>query len=182
MAALAVAKKTPEEQVTFWKQHLTLKYNKKGDFVFTQDRYHTMFLFYSGLTGLDTPGIQSVLLDTLNTVVKPHISESTPLPELIAVVAESGNVQLARSILSPCGPTVEIVGDDLENVDVAWCVSEYFKQVDGAGIRIGMGYGVGYYDSSCVTNFISQLGDITTLGTVEVPSFGSVDGELSQVN
>ena len=178
MAALAVAKKTPEKQVTFWKQHLTLKYNKRGHFVLTQDRYHTMFLFYSGLTGLSTPGIQSVLLDTLNTVVEPCISESTPLPELIAVVAESGNVQLARSILSPCGPTVEIGEGYLKSVDVAWCVSEYCKQVDGAGIRIGEEY----RDSSRVANFISQLGDISTLGKVEVPSFGSVDGELSQVN
>ena len=176
MAALAVAKKTPEEQVTFWKQHLTLMYNKRGEFVLTQDRYHTMFLFYSGLTGLSTPGIQSMLLDTLNTVVEPRISESTPLPELIAVVAESSNVRLARSILSPCGPTVGIGGSYLKNVDVAWCVSEYCKQVDGAGIRIGQDYG------SRVANFISQLGDISTLGKVELPEFGNVDGELSQVN
>ena len=174
MAALAVAKKTPEEQVTFWKQHLTLKYNKEGHFVLTQDRYHTMFLFYSGLTGLRTLGIQSMLLDTLNSVVEPHIRRGIPLPELIAVVAESGNVQLARSILSPCGPTVEIGWDYLENVDVAWCVSEYCKQVDGAGIRINRGYGV--------ANFISQLGDISTLGKVELPDFGQFDSELSQVN
>ena len=173
MAALAVAKKTPEEQVTFWKQHLTLKYNKVGRFVLTQDRYHTMFLFYSGLTGLSTPGIQGMLLDTLNTVVRPSIRESTPLPELIAVVAESGNVQLARSILSPCGPTVEIDWDYLKNGDVAWCVSEYCKQVDGAGIRID-----GYYGAA---NFISQLGDISTLGKVELPEFGNVDGELSKL-
>ena len=173
MAALAVAKKTPEEQVTFWKQHLTLKYNKKGHFVLTQDRYHTMFLFYSGLTGLSTPGIQSMLLDTLNTVVEPSIERSTPL-ELTAVVAESGNVQLARSILSPCGPTVVIGRDYLKNVDVAWCLSEYCKQVDGAGIRIDGAYGV--------ANFLSQLGDISTLGKVELLRFGNVDGELSQVD
>ena len=184
MAALAVAKKTPEEQVTFWKQHLTLKYNKRGEFVLTQDRYHTLFLFYSGLTGLGIPGIQRMLLDTLNTIVEPHISESTPLPELIAVVAESGNVQLARSILSPCGPTVEIDGGYLENADVAWCVSEYCKQVDGAGIRIGEGYDT----TSSVSNFISQLGDISTLSKVELlqfdhlTGFGYADGELSQVN
>ena len=177
MAALAVAKKTPEEHVTFWKQHLTLTYNKKGDFVLTQDRYHTMFLFYSGLTGLSTPGIQSMLLDTLNTIVEPRISKSTPLPELIAVVAESGNVQLARLILYPCGPTVEIGRDYLENVDVAWCVTEYFKQVDRAGIR----FSAEYY-SSYVANFISQLGDISTLGKVELLKVGNVDGELSQVN
>ena len=169
MAALAVAKKTPEEQVTFWKQHLTLKYNNKGHFVLTQDRYHNVFLFYSGLTGLSTPGIQSMLLDTLNTVVEPRISESTPLPELIAVVAESGNVQLAWSILSPCGPTVEIGARYCKNVDVAWCVSEHWKQVDGAGIRME------YYSSV----FISQLGDISTLGKVELPEF---EGEMSQDN
>ena len=178
MAALAVAKKTPEEQITFWKQHFTFKYNKWGNFVLTQDRYHTMFLFYSGLTGLNTPGIQSMLLDTLNTIVEPCISESTPLPELIAVVAESCNVQLAWSILSPCGPTVEIGRDYLENVDVAWCVSEYCKQVDGAGIRIGWLY----HGSSGVANFLSQLGDISSLGKVELTDFSNVDGELSQVN
>ena len=178
MAALAVAKKTPEEQVTFWKQHLTLKYNKEGDFVLTQDRYHTMFLFYSGLTGLSTPGIQSMLLDTLNTVVEPRISESTPfgwgtpLPELIAVVAESDNVQLAQSILSPCGPTVEIGWDYCKDVDMAWCVSEYCKQVDGAGIRIDR------CGSRDVANFISQLGDISTLGKVELLRFGNFDGEF----
>ena len=178
MAALAVAKKTPEQQVTFWKQHLTWNYNKRGEFVLTQDRYHTMFLFYSGLTGLSTPGIQSMLLDTLNTIVEPRIRRSTPLPELIAVVAESGNVQLARSILSPCRLTVEIDVGYLEDVDVAWCVSEYCKQVEGAGITIGDGY----YGSSSFANFLTQLGDISTLGKVELPSFGSVDGELSQVN
>ena len=168
MAALAVAKKTPEEQVTFWKQHLTLKYNKEGDFVLTQDRYHTMFLFYSGLTGLSTPGIPSMLLDTLNTVVEPSIRRSTPLPELITVVAESGNVQLARSILSPCGPTVEISRD--KTVDVAWCVTEYCKQVEGAGIRIPE-----------KTKRIFQLEDISTLGKVELPSFRTMR-ELFQVN
>ena len=172
MAALAVAKKTPEEQVTFWKQHLTLKYNKEGHFVLTQDRYHTMFLFYSGLTGLSIPGIQRMLLDTLNTIVEPRISESTPLPELCTVVAESGNVQLAWSTLSPCGPTVEI--DRVYLNGVAWCVSEYCKLVEGARIRIDEKYGV--------ANFLSQLGDISTLGKVELMDFGNVDGELSQVN
>ena len=71
-----------------------------------------------------------MLLDTLSTVVEPSISESTPLSELCAVVAESSNVQLARSILFPCGPTLEIGHDYVENVGVSWCVSEYCKQVD----------------------------------------------------
>ena len=169
MAALAVAKKTPEEQVTFWKRHLTLKYNKEGHFVLAPDRYHRLFLFYSGVSGLSTPGIQSMLLDTLNTVVKPSISRRTPLPELCEVIAESGNAQLAWSILCPCGPTVVIGREYLYDVSIAWCVGEYCKQVDGAGIRIEEGYGV--------ANFISQLGDVSTLVRVEVPYFYS-DGKL----
>ena len=57
MAALTVAKKTPKEQVTFWKQHLTLQYNKRADFALTQDRFHTLFLLYSGLSGLNISDI-----------------------------------------------------------------------------------------------------------------------------
>ena len=171
MAALAVAKKTPEEQVTFWKRHLTLRYDKEGNFVLAPDRYHRLFLFYSGLTGLSTPGIQSMLLDTLNTVVEPHISGRTPLPELCEAVAESSNVQLAWSILSPCGPTVVIGGDSTNDVSVAWCVGEYCKQVDGAGIRIEW-FGA---------NFISQLGDVSTLVRVEVPHLNS-KGKLSHAS
>ena len=175
MAALAMAKKTPEEQVTFWKHHLTMRYNKEGDFVLTDDRYRTLFLFYCGLTGLSNPGIRSMLLDTLNTVVKPSIRDSTPLPELCESVAESGNAQLAQSILSPCGPTVEFDRDSVFSVGAAWCVGEYCKLVDGAGIRIEGLYGG-------VTNFISQLGDVSTLVRVEVPDLYS-EGKLHmQVN
>ena len=170
MAALAVAKKTPEEQVTFWKHHLTLRYIKEGHFVLAPDRYHRLFLFYSGVSGLSTPGIQSMLLDTLNTVVKPSVSRRTPLPELCEAVAESGNAQLAWSILSPCGPTV-VIGGDSVNVSVAWCVGEYCKQVDGAGIRIEGRHGV--------ANFISQLGDVFTLVRVEMPYLYKVEGKLS---
>ena len=174
MAALAVARKTPEEQVTFWKRHLTLRYNNWGKFVLTPDRYHRLFLFYSGVSGLSTPGIQSMLLDTLNAVVKPRIRDSTPLPELCEVIAESGNAQLAWSILSPFGPTVDIDGGYLEDVSVAWCVGEYCKQVDGAGIRIEE-------EEYGVDNFIPQLGDVSTLVRVEMPHLYS-DGKLSHAS
>ena len=62
----------------------------------------------------------------------------------------------------------------LKDVGVAWCVSEYCKQVDLAGVRIE--------GSDGVTNFISQLSDICTLGKVELSVLGFVDGELSQVS
>ena len=61
----------------------------------------------------------------------------------------------------------------LKDVGVAWCVSEYCKQVDLAGVRIE--------GRSGVANFISQLGDVCTLGKVELPDVGMADGELSQV-
>ena len=171
MAALAVAKKTPEEQVTFWRRRLTLRYNKKGHFVLADDRERTMFLFFSGLSGLSTPGMQRMLLETLNTVVEPSIRKSTALPELCEVVAESGNEQLAQSILSPCGPTVEIGKNSLRGVGIAWCVAQHCKQVEGAGIRVG-----GY--SSDVTSFISQLGDVSTLTRVELPYVEVDDGKI----
>ena len=176
MAALAVTKKTPEEQVTFWRRHLTLRYHEWGHFVLADDRNRTMFLFFSGLSGLSTPGMQRMLLETLNTVVEPSIRRSTPLPELCEVVAESGNEQLARSILSPCGPTVEIDEDCLRGVGIAWCVAQHCKQVEGAGIRVG-GEDV---HSLAITSFISQLGDVSTLTRVELPDIKVVDGKLSQ--
>ena len=176
MVALAVTKKTSEEQVTFWRRHLTLRYSKWGDFVLADDRNRTMFLFYSGLSGLSTPGMQRMLLETLNTVVKPSIRWSAPLPELCEVVAESGNEQLAQSILSPCGPTVEIDKYCLEGVGTAWCVAQHCKQVEGAGIRVG-GEDV---SSSAITSFISQLGDVSTLTRVELPDIKVDDGKLSQ--
>ena len=176
MGALAVAKKTSEEQVTFWRQHLTLMYNKRGDFVLADDRNRTMFLFFSGLSGLSTPGMQRMLLETLNTVVKPSTREGTPLPELCEVVAESGNEQLAQSILSPCGPTVEIDKYCFEGVGIAWCVAQHCKQVEGAGIRVG-----GWYVSSlAIATFISQLGDVSTLTRVELPDIKVDDGKFSQ--
>ena len=173
MAALVVAKMTPEEQVTFWKHHLPLRYSKEGRFVLADDRYRTMFLFYCGLSGLSTPGIQSMLLDTLNTVVEPNIRDGIPLPELCEAVAESGNAQLAQSILFPCGPKVVIRGDSINSVGAAWCVGEYCKQVDGAGIRI---------EGDSFANFISQLGDVSTLVRVELPLLYSVDGKLSHAS
>ena len=175
MAALAVTKKTPEEQVTFWRRHLTLRYDKEGDFVLADDRNRTMFLFFSGLSGLSTPGTQRMLLETLNTVVKPSIRWGTPLPALCEVVAESGNEQLARSILSPCGPTVEIDQYCLEGVGIAWCVAQHCKQVEGPGIRVG-DIGV---PSWSIASFISQLGDVSTLTRVELPHMEVVDGKLS---
>ena len=180
MAALAVTKKTPEEQVTFWRRHLTLMYNKRGDFVLADDRNRTMFLFFSGLSGLSTPGMQRMLLETLNTVVEPSIRESTPLPALCEVVAESGNEQLARSILSPCGPTVEIDRYCLWEVGIAWCVAQHYKQVEGAGIRVRDEDGMQHIYSLNITSFTSQLGDVSTLTRVELPSRVGVDSKLSQ--
>ena len=177
MAALAVTKKTPEEQVTFWRRHLTLMYNKRGDFVLADDRNRTMFLFFSGLSGLSTPGMQRMLLETLDTVVKPSIRWSTPLRALCEVVAESSNEQLAQSILSPCGPTVEIIEYSLRwGVGIVWCVAQHCKQVEGAGIRVEGGY----VSSLAITSFISQLGDVSTLTRVELPDMKVDDGKLSQ--
>ena len=189
MAALAVVMKTPGEQVTFWKQHLILKYNKEGDFVLADDHYRTVFLFYCGLSNLSIPGIQSMLLDTIDgsTCVKPTISQGTTLSEMCEAIAESGDEHLARSILSSCGSAVEIDEHCLGNIGVAWCISQYFKQIDGAGIRV-RGEEAARGDSaisipmSALARFVTQQKDVSTLTRVEIKDLQFDDsntGELS---
>ena len=180
MAALAVAKRKPEEQVTFWRRRLNLRYNKEGRFVLADDRNRTMFLLYSGLSGLNTPGMQRMLLDSLNTALKPSIKEGTPFPALCEVVAESGNERLAQSILSSCGPVVEIDAYCLRGFGIAWCVTQHCKQVEGAGIRVLLDDTFDtYVPSSAIIHFISQLGDVSTITRVELPDMNVNYGKLS---
>ena len=73
---------------------------------------------------------------------------------------------------------MEIDEDCLKSVDMAWCVSEYCKQMNAPGVRLDGWSGV--------ANFTSLLGN--TLSKVELPYLGvvngesQVDGELSRVN
>ena len=189
MAAFAVSIKTPGDQVTFWKQHLILKYNKEGHFVLADDHYRTVFLFYCGLSTLSIPGIQRMLLGTIDgsTCMKPTISQGTALPEMCEAIAESGNEHLARSILSSCGPAVKIDRHYLDNIGVAWCISQYFQQIDGAGIRVrgeeaareGSAISI---PMSALARFVTQQKDVSTLTRVEMKDLqfdDPITGELS---
>ena len=102
MAGHAVAKKSPEKQVEFWRNHLKPRYDKEGRFVLTEDHYKTAFLFYCGVSGLSKPGIQRMLLDTLGTAVGPAIHAYTPLAELCEAASENKNVEFAHSIYTIC--------------------------------------------------------------------------------
>ena len=175
MAALDMHKKTPEEQVTFWEQHLSLKYNKEGDFILAEDRYQTMFLIYCGLSNLSNPGIRKMLMDAcVCTRVKPTISRGTALSEICEAIAESGNEQFARSIMSPCGSTVEIHGHLLSNMGIAWCLSKHFKPMNGAGIRV-LGDSAISIPLPILARFLSQLEEVSTLTKVEMHDL-QVDG------
>ena len=188
MAAFAVAMKTPGDQVTFWKQHLILKYNKEGHFVLADDHYRTVFLFYCGLSTLSIPAIQRMLRGTIDgsTCMKPTISQGTALPEMCEAIAESGNEHLARSILSSCGTAVEIDGHYL-NISVAWCISQYFKQIDGAGIRVrgeeaARGDNAISIPMSALARFVTQQKDVSTLTRVEMKDLqfdDHITGEFS---
>ena len=134
MAGLAMAKKPSEEQVLFWRKHLSPRYDKEGRFVLGDDNSKSMFLFYCGVSGLSNPGIQSILLDTLDTAVEPTISRGTPLAELCEVVSESGNEEFAHSILSVCGTTVDIHDTDVQGA--GWVVAQYCKRVEGVRLSI----------------------------------------------
>ena len=178
MAALAVAKKTPEEQVKFWQQHLILKYNREGDFTLAADHYHTMFLFYCRESTLSVPGIKRMLLDAVdcNMIVKPVINRHTPFLELCEAVAEIGNRELARSILSPCESTVEIAGNYL-NARVAWCMVQHYSLLKQGGIRIRKDREISRTISmSAVACFIALLKDVSMLTRVEIHDL-QVDGD-----
>ena len=163
MAGLAVARKAPEEQVAFWNNHLTPRYDKEGRFVLAEDRYKTTFLFYCGLSGLSNPGIQRMLLDTLGKVVEPTISASTPLAELCEAVSESGNEEFAHSILSVCGTTVHVQGLNLQGV--GWAVAQYCKQVEGARLILSKEYMCSF---SHYSNIASQLEPVCSLAAVHL--------------
>ena len=176
MAALEMHKKTPEEQVTFWEQHLSLKYNKEGEFTLAEDRYQMMFLIYCGLSTLSDPGIQKMLMDAcVCTIVKPTIIQGTALPRMCEAIAESGNEQFARSILSSCGSTMEIHGHLLGNKGVAWCLSQHFKPMNRAGIRVR---GDSAIPLPTLARFLSHLEEVSTLAEVEIRDLQVVDGNM----
>ena len=164
MAGLAVAKKAPEEQVAFWRNHLTPRYDKRGRFVLAEDRYKTTFLFYCGLSSLSNPGIRRMLLDTLGTVVEPTISEFTPLAELCEAVSESGYEEFAHSILSVCGTTVHVEGLNLQGV--GWAVGQYCQRVEGVRLILGSKYDIASF--SQFSNIASQLEPVCSLAAVHL--------------
>ena len=163
MAGLAMAKKPPEEQVLFWRKHLSPRYDKTGKFILGADNSKSMFLFYCGVSGLSNPGIQSMLLNTLDTAVEPTIGRDIPLAELCEVVSESGNKEFAHSILSACGTTVNISDPRLQGA--VWVVAQYCKQVEGVRLSIGT---TGSIPFSEVANITSQLESVCSLAAVHL--------------
>ena len=168
MAGLAMAKKPSEEQVLFWRKHLSPRYDREGHFVLGEDNIKSMFLFYCGVSGLSNPGIQSMLLDTLDTAVEPTISEDTPLAELCEVVSESGNEEFAHSILSVCGTTVDIPDPRLQGA--VWVVAQYCKRVEVTRLSIGTATyrRRTYTPLSEVSDITSQLESVCSLAAVHL--------------
>ena len=163
LAGLTVAKKPPEEQVLFWRKHLNPRYDKEGRFVLAEDRYRTAFLFYCGQSGLSHPGIQRMLLDTLDRVVDPTISEYTPLAELCEAASESGNKEFAHAILSVCGTTVDV--QNLYIQGVGWVVAQYCQQVEGVRLILS---GVIQSPFSQFSSITSQLEPVCSLVAVHL--------------
>ena len=163
MAGLTVAAKPPEEQVTFWRNHLNPRYDKYGRFVLAEDRYKTVFLFYCGQNGLSNPDIQRMLLDTLGTGVEPIISEYTPLAELCEAVSESGNEEFAYSILSVCGTTVNV--RNLYIQGVGWVVAQYCQRVEGVKLILN---GIVQSPFAQFASITSQLEPVCSLSAIHL--------------
>ena len=175
MAGLAVAKKSPEEQVEFWRNHLKPRYDKSGHFVLAEDRYKTTFLFYCGVSRLGNPGIQRMLLDTLGTAVEPVIRAFTPLAELCEAASESENEEFEHSVLSVCGTTVEVEDPNLQGV--VWAVAQYCQWVEGVRLTLGS-----FITFPQLSTFVSQLEPVCSLAAlhlnIDLRAPPAPDGEL----
>ena len=176
MAALAVAKMTPEDQFSFWKERLLLKFDKKGMFIVAADRYLTMFTLFCGITGLQNRGIQNLLLDVVGDLWKPEIRYGTPLEKICRVIAESGNQALAIRLLSPFRRIVVQVNARLDLPSVTWCIMASKESVEEL-IAIDSFDRFGAMDSfdyfgvplSTLAHFLGQLDQLSCLSAMEMP-------------
>ena len=131
LAAHALAQLPDQEQVQFWKNYLHLGYNKDGRFILAQPQFSQMFLFYSGITSLQSRGLQSMLLSVVSKRMDGLFLGNCPFPELSSVAFESGNVQFTQELMSACGNEIEMILPRNEPDwirQLMWCVEQH-KQI-----------------------------------------------------
>ena len=129
LSAYALSLKSTDDQTAFWREHLV-----KGPIINTTEdrgrkslyvdrRFETVFQFYSGLTRLQDVGIQQLLFNMVDTDKGLVLDDTSVACELLVVVYESQNADLANQLFSLYKPSVTIgyvVSGDVQAFK--WCL------------------------------------------------------------
>ena len=167
---------TPEAvQVQFWSEHLLLKYVGSRQYILCDDRFHTMFLLFCGITGLRSKtGVQAMLVKGADALFRPTIESGSALAALCEAVSESGNRELACRILSPCGSNISVTPLSISGVE--WCIEAYGQHVEELHLSIS-----GHKSPSIVAHFFNKM-NILTLSGVQLSLLKPKGGKYASVH
>ena len=117
LSAYALSLKSTDDQTAFWREHLVKCPNietegedeEKEESLYVDRRFETLFLFYAGLTRLQDVGIQRLLFNMVDTDQALVLDCNNSIAcELVVVVYESQNADLANQLFSLYRPPVTI--------------------------------------------------------------------------
>ena len=160
---------TPEAvQVEFWKEQLLLKYTERRQYILSDDRFHTMFLLYCGITGLcSKTGVQAMLVKAADALFQPTVEHGSALGALCEAVSESGNSELAGCIISTCGSSIQVSLPFPSTLPgVPWCVEAYGQQMED--LRLSISDDRLSPTPSTVANFLISIRHLVTLSGIEL--------------
>ena len=135
LAACALANSSNGGQSEFWDGHLLLSYNRRGNFLLSEDRYKMVFTFYAGITKLQNAQIQDRMVESIDPyfVKEIYFDLDTAMTKMCEVVHESQNKGLYVRIVSASNniTSVHLMDSTFFGKSrfpihsIAWCVSHH---------------------------------------------------------
>ena len=115
LSAYALSLKSSEDQTAFWGERImegpiiNTGDKRKVLSLYADQRFETIFQFYSGLTGLQDGSIQQLLFNTVDTDKGLVLDYSPITREHSVVVYESQNEEITKKLFSRYNPSLNIV-------------------------------------------------------------------------
>ena len=135
LAACALASFSDGGQSEFWDGHLLLSYDRRGNFLLSEDRYKMVFTFYAGITMLQNRQIQDRMVQSIDPyfVEQVYFDLDTAMTKMCEVVHESQNKDLYVRIVSASDNVTSVHLIDNTFFDkrrypihsITWCVSHH---------------------------------------------------------
>ena len=135
LAACALANSSNGGQSEFWDGHLLLSYNRRGNFLLSEDRYKMVFTFFAGITKLQNTQIQDRMVESIDPyfVKEIYFDLDTAMTKMCEVVHESQNKGLYVRIVSASNNVTSVHMMDSTFFgkskfpihSIAWCVSHH---------------------------------------------------------